>query len=151
MRSLITKTISVCLVIFGLVVVSILLLPNQKEDDLNEFYNTFLQIVQPYCKESKLFIPAKHSIIYGNAGSGNLAVCVKTPINWYIVVNQNYWQDLDTNAKYATMMHEFSHCVLGIPHSLDRYNYMYFAENGTKKVDVNNQLIENAKLYCEEK
>jgi hypothetical protein len=98
--------------------------------ELADYNNTYQQMLKNYCKDTQYFNPLQKDINFGDIEDRVIiAKCGRSLIGFRVVVDRKHWERAEPNERFSTMMHELSHCYLGVDHSPDPGNFMYAYEN----------------------
>jgi hypothetical protein len=111
------------------------------DSELKEYDETYKEYLNKYCTSGKYLDPVQKTIKFGILPTGLLAICRTNNLTFMqIIVNIGYWENMTSERRFSTLMHEFSHCYFGLEHSPNPEHFMYAEENHFKKEVVEYQL-----------
>lgn len=118
------------------------------DNNLITYNNYYVELLKENCGEKYLH-PRKILIAFDNLPSPQIGVCISNGVDFRIYFDKKYWLLSKNSERYQLFMHEASHCYLGIDHSPDEYNYMYYAQEHYLSEDiVYKQVINDIKKSC---
>lgn len=120
------------------------------DNELGPYVSNYLDLVKEECP--RVSLPRQVIIKFSKLPSGVMAWCVPRPAGFKIEINEETWGFETVEGRYSLVVHELSHCVLGLPHSQDEYNYMYYNDkNDLHPEIVDIQLRKDAKDFCKKR
>lgn len=118
------------------------------DNELIPYNNFFINELQNHCTNNQYFYPRKTSIKIEDMTLHDLGVCKLGLVRFEIILNKQYWDILDEDTRFETIIHEYTHCFLRIDHTDDLDHYMYKSENNLPKDIVVKQFRELLKEKC---
>lgn len=118
---------------------------------LKGYYDYYQELKNEVCPSLKLYKPAKIIIDFGMKSGPYIGICYRSNIGFHITVDRQWWDHEDEQDRFQLMMHELSHCMLGLDHIEDPSNYMYPSFMYLDKDTVIQELTANFKAQCPSK
>lgn len=87
-------------------------------------------------------------IQFGHLPGSEIGLCAESLFRATITFDQAYWDAAAAADRLSLFAHEEGHCVLGLDHSTDPHNYMYFQMNYLTKEQLEQQVNNDIKEKC---
>lgn len=122
------------------------------ENELTGYVKEFQQIGATVCADVDYFIPSKTIILLKNglwnSTTQMIGLCKIDPVSFEIYIDEKYFLQANDLDRKTTVFHELTHCMLGIDHSEDSKDYMYYMKNGITENQLYAQVRSNFKKRC---
>lgn len=117
------------------------------ESAVKPHYIEFMSLVTQYCKEDQYFHP-HFKIQFRHLPNSIIGLCSIYPRSFIVYFDKKFWDDNEDLARFQLVAHELSHCILGLEHVKDPYNYMAPSFINISKKELYNQIKEVLKRKC---
>jgi hypothetical protein len=151
------KFLTKILVVLNLLFISVIVLSLIPVYGINKevdpYYEYAMNIIRDNCKEGEYSNPKYIKVDFAETlnTKGAIGQCLNLGFRYEITIKTEYWNRSAEQERYSLIMHEVAHCALGMPHSEDESNYMYFQDNYLDLATVTNQFISDVLVTCSQK
>ena len=118
-------------------------------EQLSPLVNEYVKTLGVICPKYKM--PTQVTIGFGVPRNNEdwVGLCHQVGNVKQIYIDPQYWFDPEREThRRVLMFHELGHCLLGLEHSSDPYNYMYKSVIITPDFIVNIQVRQDMKRVC---
>ena len=120
------------------------------DQKLKLYYDHYMSLINSNCPKLNKNQPKQIFIYFSDHKDSIIGLCSKNNYRFIVTIDNKYWSKADEAQKYQLVMHELSHCVLGIDHSSDIGNYMFPVLEDLSMNIVYEQVVQDIKNKCAE-
>lgn len=134
------------------VVLGVLLVPGRSVDpEIQPYYDHATKIIDEHCKfYQRSFFGYESFTFTDKMENDNVAAyCRKRPFGFQIVMNRNGWDLMSESDKTSVFLHEVGHCFLGLQHSDNPKDIMYWSLVSLPQSMVEGQFVNYVIKACE--
>lgn len=121
----------------------------QTNVDLVPYVEDYKRLLNNHCSKP-IKIPNQFFVNFGDLPKEWAGVCNGGTLFYgKVTIDRLYWKGLSEDSRYELIFHELSHCILGLDHTDDSNNYMYYSIRLIKKEELFDQVKKSIEDYCE--
>lgn len=121
------------------------------DDELKPFTNVYMGYLKTYCQNNNYYNPKFYTIELEPEMENPswIGVCEGKANGYKIKINKEWWDNnTDKDGRQQLINHEMAHCLLGLEHSKDEHNYMYYSFQRLDANEVRSQTTADIYNTC---